>query len=59
MKTAKELKDEYQEKLRYLQDHCEHTDVSGWQTQMWAPGHLVDHKVRICNICGKVVKIKK
>jgi len=55
MVTAQELKDKYKKDLKKLQDNCKHEDVSDWIQEYWAPGHMSDFEVKICNICEKTV----
>ena len=53
MEEAKKLKEEYDQKLKELQDGCPHTE-SQWLPYMWAPGHFFgEHKC--CPNCWKVL----
>lgn len=57
--TAKTLLEEYNLKLKQLQDECKHENVTDWMPQYWAPGHTGGQMVKVCEICGKVVDTRK
>jgi hypothetical protein len=56
--TAKTLLEDYQAKLKQLQEECRHENVSDWMPQYWAPGHTGGQMVRVCEVCAKVVETK-
>lgn len=58
MVTAKHLRDEYEKKLKHLQDTCKHPKVSNWVTEYWALAHGTGFQVKICEICWKTVNKK-
>jgi len=57
MKTAQELKDEYDENLKKIQSKCEHKDTT-WCIEEWAPAHGTGWDVRSCKNCWKVLNRK-
>jgi hypothetical protein len=57
MSLAKDLRDEFDRKLKELQDSCHHLE-SMWMDSMWAPGHF-GPKVKVCNECDKVLEQEK
>lgn len=58
MVTAKELKDEYDKKLKELQETCKHPKVSDWMEYEWSPCHYSGYQVKQCEICWKIVAKK-
>jgi len=56
--TIKEMLERHKEEIKYLQDTCNHLDISDWMPYMWAPGHF-SHNVKVCNICGKIMEEDK
>jgi len=56
MKTAKQLKEKYEQDLKELQENCKHEDVSEWIKFMYAPGHYDIWNVKKCNICWKILQ---
>ena len=58
MITAKKLKEEYERKLKYLQESCKHNNVTDWLQQEWAPAHRTRYMVKQCNTCWKLVSKK-
>lgn len=53
MKTAQQLKEDYENKLKKLQEKCKHKDTT-WLTYMWAIGHS-DGEALICLNCEKIL----
>lgn len=58
MVTAKHLREEYEKKLKHLQDTCKHPKISDWLGEEWAIAHSTGFQVKICDICWKTI-IKK
>ena len=58
MKTYKELKEEFDEKVKDLQSKCKHEDVSDWIVEWYAVAHPTGWQVKMCNICDKMVARK-
>ena len=54
MSEAKKLREEFETKLKTLQDDCPHTQ-SEWMDYMWAPGHF-GGKVQVCLRCEKTLE---
>jgi hypothetical protein len=54
MKSAKKLREEFNKKLRTLQDNCQH-QVTQVMPYEWAPGHY-GGDVEVCLFCEKIVK---
>jgi len=58
MSTYKELKKDFNKKVKELQENCKHTDVSDWLKYYWAIAHWSGAYVKKCNICNKIVDEK-
>ncbi len=43
--------------IQILQDNCAHLNISDWMNYERMSGHVFD-KVKVCNYCGKIMKIK-
>ena len=54
-KTYKQLRTEFDKKVKKLQASCPHKKVSKEMTVCWSPGHSTDTKVKICLTCNKEV----
>lgn len=52
MSTYNELKEEFEQKVKQLQEKCNHPR-SKWYPQYWAIGHTTGYEVLICEICNK------
>jgi hypothetical protein len=59
MKEAKKLHEEYQKKLKHLQQTCPHEKQSDWMEEWWAPGHSTGRMVKVCSNCNKVLQAKR
>jgi hypothetical protein len=59
MNAAEKLHDEYQRKLKLLQETCPHEKRSDWIEEWWAPGYSTDRKVKVCANCNKVLQAKR
>jgi len=55
MSTYKELEREFERKIKELQNHCDHKELSKWTPISWAPGHYTGHEVIICRRCGLII----
>lgn len=53
---ARKLREEFEIKLKELQDNCPHTDIH-WLPYMWAPGHFAG-EVKVCQRCEKILEHK-
>ena len=58
MITAQELKDDYDKKLKKLQNECPHNNQSVWMEHYWAPAHSSGYQVKQCNDCWKILQYK-
>lgn len=57
MNAAARLYEEYQQKLKQLQDKdCPHSEETDWMEEWWAPGHRTGRKVKVCANCNKVMQ---
>ncbi len=52
METAKSLREDYEAKLKELQNQCPHKK-STRMPYMWAPGHY-GNNVKVCARCAKI-----
>jgi hypothetical protein len=59
MNAAQRLHDEYQRKLKQLQETCPHKEQTDWLEEWWAPGHSTDRMVKTCKNCNKVLQAKR
>lgn len=58
MKSAKELRAEFESKLERLQSKCNH-HRSEWMDEVWAPAHGTGRKVLVCKKCEKIIDSKE
>lgn len=58
MTTQQSLYEDYQRKLKELQESCEHLETT-WADEWWATGHATGRLVRVCDCCGLTVEIKE
>ena len=56
MSTYKELKEEFEQKVKDLRERCDHPELSDWVTHEWAPGHSTGQKIKYCKICEAIVE---
>lgn len=56
--TAKSLREDFENKLKNLQENCKHEDLSNWIEEWWAPGHITGFMVKQCNTCEKIISRK-
>ena len=54
MSVAEKLREEYEKKLKALQETCPHPKTE-WMRQMWAPGHMSPGEVLVCLRCEKIL----
>ncbi len=57
MKDYNQLKEEFDEKVKELQDKCPHKKTH-WAEHYWALAHSSGYKVRVCNRCHKILEEK-
>lgn len=57
--TIDKMRDRHKKEIENLQANCKHEEISDWMEQMWAPGHFSGPRVKVCEICGKVVETKQ
>ena len=57
MKTAEQLKNEYERNLKKLQSECKHPKTD-WALEWWAPAHASGREVLSCMVCWKVLKYR-
>ncbi len=57
--AAARLYEEYQQRLRALQDSCPHTELTDWMEEWWALGHATGRRVQACAECNKVIHMKR
>ena len=53
MKTAQSLRDDFERKLKELQESCKHPK-SKWMEYHWAPGHS-SGMCKVCDNCEKML----
>ena len=58
METYEELQEEFEKKVKKLQEKCLHPRTM-WVEQWWAVGHPTGYEVLICKFCNKIVKKRK
>lgn len=58
MKTATELKEQYEKDMKELQENCKHKDISDWIIIYEFHGNDTGVKVKQCNICWKELEYK-
>ena len=56
MKTAKLLREHYEDALKNLQDRCDHPH-SIWVEEQWALGHTTGRSLKMCSVCDKTLEI--
>lgn len=60
MNAAAKLYEEYQQRLKQLQDKdCLHSDETDWMEEWWAQGHSTGRKVKVCTNCNMVMQAKR
>lgn len=59
MNAAERLRQEYQQKLKQLQETCPHEEKTDWLEEWWAPGHGTGRRVRACANCNKILEAKR
>lgn len=52
MSTYKELRKDFNKKVKELQDKCSH-EKTVWCIEEWAPAHLTGFEVLVCETCNK------
>jgi len=55
MRTYEELWEEFQQKVKELQEKCNHPKTN-WMREVWAIGHSTGFAVKVCEICHKVLE---
>jgi len=56
MSTYKELREEFNEKVKKLRESCKHPITTGWMDYCWAPAHYSGVEIKVCSICGAIVE---
>jgi len=56
MKTYKQLEKQFESDVEELQKNCKHEDISDWIEEWWAVGHSTGHRIKVCNICNKIIR---
>jgi hypothetical protein len=56
-KTAKELRDQFEKDLEQLQKQCKHKP-SKWIEEFYFPMNSTGYKIKMCNICEKILDKK-
>ena len=54
LNTYKQLKTEFERKVKELQDKCLHKQTK-WCEEWWAIAHSTGNEVKICVICNKIL----
>ena len=54
MKTYKQLKREFDKKVKELQAKCPHKRTK-WMEHWWAIGHSTGTRVKVCLRCNKIL----
>ena len=57
MRTAHEIREDCEAKIRILQSICTHEDTS-WAEEAWAPAHLTGRQIKYCKTCEKHLEYK-
>lgn len=52
MSEYENLKNEFERKVKELQEKCPHTTTK-WYMHMWAPGHFSGEDILVCENCDK------
>ena len=58
MSEQERLFNEYQKKLKELQDSCPHLEKSEWMDYQWAMAHSTGQAAKCCKRCGKILEMK-
>ena len=56
MGSYKQLRKEFDKKVKELQKKCPHKKITGWLKEYWAVGHSRGFEVKVCENCNKVIK---
>jgi hypothetical protein len=51
MSEYRKLQDEFDKKIKDLQDNCPHEEFGEEQDEYWAPGHTTGARVKYCKRC--------
>jgi len=54
MITAKEIRKKCEADIKELQKICQHPR-STWAEECWAVGHFTGRRIKICDVCEKVL----
>ena len=57
MKTAKQIREKCEKDIKKLQKTCKHSK-SHWVEECYAPAHMTGRRLKICENCEKVIRIK-
>lgn len=57
LKSYKDLKKEFDKKVKELQEKCPHKK-SIWCEEWWAIAHTTGYKVKVCDFCNKILERK-
>ena len=55
METYDDLKREFDEKVKELQERCNHPET-GWAKEEWALAHGTGKAVKYCKVCNKILE---
>ena len=56
--TIDQMRARHGKEIHELQEHCTHSYISKWTAWAWAPGHI-SGQVKVCELCGKIIKRRK
>lgn len=59
MSEYKKLEEEFKQKVKMLQDNCDHKELTEWIPVYWAFGHSSGYPVLHCKRCNKVIATTK
>ena len=57
MLTAKDIRKKCDEEIKKLQEICNHPKYT-WCEEAWAPAHFTGRRLKICDVCEKVLERK-
>ncbi len=53
-----QMRERHKREIEALQKNCRHKRLSKWMEEWWAVAHSTGNMVKLCIICGKVIKRK-
>ena len=56
MSEVAKLREEFERKVKELQDSCPHEEITDWYNVHWAIGHPSLYEQRTCKRCDKIIE---